>query len=210
MRIILIISLLFSSVALAEDTAEIRHPTARQALGRAEQETNKAEQVYRQALIRIHKELVRELEQAKREAMQSHLLEEANAIQAAIDQARFKLDRLTGRLQTFTIEAGKGEHDTVQVQRGDRVRILATGRWDAATNRRGRFAMNVFGQFGDQWYGPIARIGTQEVRIPGEIEFIAEESGMLRIHLYGGGVDNDAGRVQVKIRVQSPVSDDDG
>lgn len=198
---------LLAGGALAQDSTEIRHPTARKALIRAQQETRKAEQVYRQALIRIHRDLVRELEQAKREAMQSHLLEEANAIQAAIDAARQELDRLEGKpvMQTFTIDAAQSWQPTIEVRAGQRVEIVARGRWTASKNSPA-FTSGPDGiphpRTKVHSYYLEGRLAGTTFPIGSKHTFIADTNGTLEMQqAETGSRDDNEGSVSVSIRI---------
>ena len=191
--------MILTSFAAAD---ELRHPAARKAIARAEQETRKAEEVYRQELLRIQKALVSELEKAKADAMQRQLLEEANAIQAAIDAAMAELDRLNGKVpsQSLDVAAGVGWVDVTHVKAGQRLKISATGTWCANTTNRERWTFGPEGGVVDGVrYGLVGQVGDQEFFVGRGLVFTVPADGMLRLRLFGGATHNDDGGVSVSV-----------
>lgn len=188
---------------------ELRHPSARKAVARAEQETRKAEQVYRQELLRIQRTLISELEQAKADAMQRQLLEEANAIQAAIDAARAELDRLEGKpvVERFEVDSAKDWQDSgVYVNAGEAVRITAVGRWTASTSEPARFTFGPDGN-GKGLYHLEAKIGNGDAIAVGSRYVISPgQEGPLYFRMRDGRFDDNAGKLQVVIEKRWPQS----
>lgn len=202
----IVIVALLAGMALAQDGQAIRHPAARKALARAEQDQRKAEQVYRQELTRIQRTLIGELEQAKADAMKRQMLDEANAIQQAIDAARQELDRLEGKpvVQTFEIDAAQSWQPTVEVRAGQRIEIAARGQWCGNTASR---ASRTFGPDGIENiakpYGWLeGKIGDgRAFRVGSSFSFVAEADGMLYLQMHDAIKSDNDGAISVRVRI---------
>ena len=199
-RTISIIVLLLASLAFAGD--ELRHPPARKALARAEQETRKAEQVYRQELLRIQKALVGELERAKADAMQQQLLDEANAIQAAIDAAQGEVAKLEGKpvVQTFTIDAALPRTPTIDVRSGEKISIRATGRWSHSPTDKNGYGPEGAGRAGSDLGTLQGQIGNGDPFLVGRgRDFIADADGTLYLFMRDSTPKDNQGSIQATI-----------
>jgi hypothetical protein len=104
MRRLLTVGLVLALAGMVVAQDAPRSIAAQRALTRHDQAMRKAEQEYQRAAVAATRELIAELEQAKAQAMQAGQLDEANAIQAAIDEANEELNRLLGKPQALTEE----------------------------------------------------------------------------------------------------------
>ncbi len=185
-----------------DDAPSPKSIPAKRALQKHQQAMKAADQAWQKAATEASRTLIRELESAKATAMKSGSLEEANAIQAAIDSAKEELDRLEGKpvVQTLDVVAGDGWVDVSQVKAGQRIKITASGTWCANTTNREKWTFGPEGAVIDGiQYGLMAQVGGREIYIGRGRVIAAPEDGMLRLRLFGGSVQNDDGQVIVNV-----------
>lgn len=192
--------MLIAPIILAEDGAQPRSRPAVTALRKAELAARQAEQVYRQELLRIQRELIRELESAKAQVMRGGTdgsLAEANLIQAAIDAAKAELDRLEGKALTVRVDAGSDWISVGNVRQGEKYKTEVTGRWCADVKQRSRYTFTTSGVVDGTWFGLEGRINDGPTfRLEGG-ELVIPQSGALRLKLQGNDPRNDDGDVTI-------------
>ncbi len=205
--IVAVIVALAGGVIVAQQQVSPRSPAARKALERRDYAVRKAEQEYRRALAEAHRTLIADLETAKAAAMKANQLDEANAIQAAIDAAQADLDAAMGKAQTrtFEIDAARNWQPTVEVRAGQRVEIVSRGRWTAAKSNPA-FMSGPEGiphpRTKVHSYYLEGRIGSKQFPIGARTSFVVEEDGVLDMRQNEtGSRDDNEGSVSVTVRI---------
>jgi hypothetical protein len=206
MRRLLTIGLVLALAGLAVAQDAPRSIAAQRAITRHDQAMRKAEQEYQRAAVAAKRELIAELEQAKAQAMAANQLDEANAIQGAIDEARRGLDSVLGKAQpqTFSIDATKDWQPTIEVNKGQTVTIRARGTWTHFASVREPYDAN-------GWPDPrnnnrrgalFGRIGTQEFPVGKSARFTAPADGLLELRMNDNDHHDNAGTLAVIIEVR--------
>lgn len=120
-------TLVISVGAQAEEPSEPKSSSARGAIAQYERDVRAAEQAYLRAVQRAQARLKQELEAAKLAAMKAGNLDEANAIQAKLDE--IAEEALATSRDTVKAEANASWQKIADLKKGVQVIITAAGGW---------------------------------------------------------------------------------
>lgn len=123
--------LLLASVPLLAAETELKSPQAKEAIHKRDAQIAAAESVYKQALLKAKGDCVRDLKIAMTVATRQGNLDDANLIKAELDRTQSEIDQLAGKLrqERFRVAATLMWNDTVQLKKGQRIRIQSVGEW---------------------------------------------------------------------------------
>ena len=125
--LIMAIALLISVGAQAEEPSEPKSSSARGAIAQYERDVRAAEQAYLRSVQRARAQMKRDLEKAKQLAMKAGDLDEANAIQAKLDE--IAEEALATSRDTVKAEANASWQKVADLKKGVQVIITAAGGW---------------------------------------------------------------------------------
>jgi hypothetical protein len=196
---LVILTLTFAHPLSADepDTASPKSPQAASAIKRHDDAAAKAKSIYDRAMTDLDRKLLTDLDAALDSAMKSKNLDEAKRIDAAKHQAQAALERRTNgaaeppaptATKGILIRADRDWQPAFRARRGDRLHIVARGRWCGDVGRRpesvcgpgglvvdGDVRYCLIGQFED---GKGFAVGT-------ECDVIAPRDGVLSLGMRG-------------------------
>lgn len=193
-----------------------RSPRAAAARKRHDDAAAKARQAYLSALIEADRQLIVDLDAAFDAAMQGKLLDEANRIDRAKKAAAALLKEHQAQLaaggeavgvaaggpRTFNIRADRPWQPTVEVRKGQKLKVTAKGTWCAWVGRRKdtTFGPDGLPGSGDHYGGLQGRIGDGEPFFIGSSKTLtADRDGPLTMEMADKAKDDNDGALEVSV-----------
>lgn len=203
-----------SVLVFAQTTDESpRLPAVKNAIKQYEVAAEKARKEYLMALIDLDRRLITDMEGALKQVMQAGNLDEAKRIEAAVLTAKETMgkhqDELRGKakVQEFTIEAAKSWQPTIEVKKGQRVEVRASGTWNGAVDHGDKGISGPDGtrhpQHGRLTYYLEGKVGEGSAfKIGSRAEFTADTDGPLVMRMNDTNRPNNSGALSVAISVR--------
>lgn len=202
MRELLTISVLvlgISNSAFADD-GQIKSPSANAAIAKCEKAIAEAEKVEKRAEAQALRDLLPSLEKAVGAATKHGDLDEANALNRKIKDAKDRIEALTSAPIQYQIFGNKGWQKVGRVVKGQHLLITAEGKWMDDTGRP-FLACGPDGASGGK-YRLIAQInGNNGFTVGSHVDLVVPESGPIEFGMSDSDHQHSGGKLIVTIEL---------
>jgi hypothetical protein len=198
--IILIVIGVLSMVALAGDAVNGERPRSAQAIearSKYDVAQRKAKEAYQQAVKVAGNQYAADLQKALAMAVSKGDADEIVRIKGEVERVKVEGELAGGK--KFTIYANKDWQPTIEVKKGQTVRIEATGKWKA-----GPGTPVAFGPDGITWEGKKSfylegKDGGKVFIVGEDLEYTSESDGMIYLRMHDQIFSDNSGAVTVSV-----------
>lgn len=166
-----------------------RTKAGRSAIERYSAAKAKLDAEYQARFTGLQRQLAVDLRAAIKVATRNGDLEDAQALQEY-------LDKLVGRTYTFQIDAAKDWQPTIEVEKGQKIRVDAEGEWSGGVAYAGPD-----GRVGSYYLE--ARIGDQLFRVGRGADIDVHQDGTLEMRMHDDVFDDNEGAITVTVSAGS-------